>query len=950
MKLKAKFGTLFFALALAGGTLIGCNNGGDNPSAVTTKYYVNLPAASQDYTIAGINANGYEKGATVSFTVTLANPNDKELGAVKYDDNMLTAGTDGKFTFVMPEKDVRLSVTVKDIKKYALSIGDTGLKVDGTATVSLTFGGTPITEFTVEVVEGKDVASVEGKTLTGLKKGKFTIAASRNNSEVARQQFEITKNSKYTIKEAIDEAWAEVTNFNDNSKNTRTKDYYELTGKVVFIGSLYKGRYDIFLDDGSGDILCHQIVGTESTVIPFVVGDIVKTSTNLTNYFGLVEGYSSDVKYVTKVTENIPNIATLPFEDFDGAKFNTLAATYADDHVRQPIKPIKFTATAIEVTEGEGTEAETKQRYQIAGATALNNGRIATTASVIDMKWVEGASYEMKGYARDASSLHMNVVAIEQKAQKATAVSINGDASFELSLNNTKELSYTVTPAGAGETVVWTSSAPTVVSVDENGKIKALAAGEADITVKVDDVTSAAVHVTVPAALNPATAVVLDATLALSFPGEAKTLTPVVTPAEGCTDVAVWASSAPDVVTVENGVVTPLKVGEADVTVTYNATVSATCHVTVSELHGTKQSDPLNIDEAYAIANEEKEAYKNVEFYIEGILGKVAGYNSEFKNFNAFSYTSEGKEFEFFRIAAETEAEYNEYVKGGKILVKSKITKYNGTCETTQNPTIISFDKTGVNIIEISGDNAVDAGKTITLTAATYPDNEATVAWATSDATIATVENGVVTGVAEGKVNITATSGTCSKTYEVTVRKALNFASIAKYDVECAKAKNAITDSATIVETLKKISGEEVITGAAVQSGSVYAGANGGSGDTAWECGNILKIGASKAGAALKFTLAENVAIRKIVISGYVWKDAVTISISNEDGSVAVTSPVGPLPIASKANIGAAGETLTQNAGTVELVLDADITGSFIITSASSALCITGIELLAVTK
>lgn len=68
--------------------------------------------------------------------------------------------------------------------------------------------------------------------------------------------------------------------------------------------------------------------------------------------------------------------------------------------------------------------------------------------------------------------------------------------------------------------------------------------------------------------------------------------------------------------------------------------------------------------------------------------------------------------------------------------------------------------------ITITGDSSVLVGETITLTAVT---SLGTVTWTTSDAGIATVENGVVTGVSEGTVVITATAGGKNAVHNVTV-------------------------------------------------------------------------------------------------------------------------------------------------------------------------------------
>lgn len=68
----------------------------------------------------------------------------------------------------------------------------------------------------------------------------------------------------------------------------------------------------------------------------------------------------------------------------------------------------------------------------------------------------------------------------------------------------------------------------------------------------------------------------------------------------------------------------------------------------------------------------------------------------------------------------------------------------------------------------------VTAGKTITLEATVSPENATnkTVTWISSDTTVATVKDGVVTGVKEGKVTITANAGEKTAKVEVTVKAA----------------------------------------------------------------------------------------------------------------------------------------------------------------------------------
>ena len=85
--------------------------------------------------------------------------------------------------------------------------------------------------------------------------------------------------------------------------------------------------------------------------------------------------------------------------------------------------------------------------------------------------------------------------------------------------------------------------------------------------------------------VNPATDLTISTNaLALDLSGtKTGTITANVTPAN-TTDSISWSSSAPDVVKVENGVVTALKEGTADITVTVGS-LTKTCQVTVTCSH-----------------------------------------------------------------------------------------------------------------------------------------------------------------------------------------------------------------------------------------------------------------------------------------------------------------------------------------------------------------------------
>ena len=133
----------------------------------------------------------------------------------------------------------------------------------------------------------------------------------------------------------------------------------------------------------------------------------------------------------------------------------------------------------------------------------------------------------------------------------------------------------------------WSSSAPAVATVDENGRVTALANGKTEISVGGVKVCSISVR-------TSATGVELDRdTLRLTV-GGTEQLTATVSP-ESATDKSLtWSSSDPDVASVNaDGLVTAHMPGEAVITVTSAEGPSAECLVRVLY--------PINVPDTYDI-------------------------------------------------------------------------------------------------------------------------------------------------------------------------------------------------------------------------------------------------------------------------------------------------------------------------------------------------------------
>ena len=158
-------------------------------------------------------------------------------------------------------------------------------------------------------------------------------------------------------------------------------------------------------------------------------------------------------------------------------------------------------------------------------------------------------------------------------------------STLNMTEGDTQKLQASVSPSDATDkTVTWSSSANEVASVDQNGKVTALKAGTATITVTTKDGgKKATCAITVKAKVIPVTGVTLDASAMEVDEGFSFMLTATVNP-DNATDKSVtWSSSDAAVATIsQTGEVTAVKKGTATITVTTNdGGKTATCAVTV---------------------------------------------------------------------------------------------------------------------------------------------------------------------------------------------------------------------------------------------------------------------------------------------------------------------------------------------------------------------------------
>lgn len=194
-----------------------------------------------------------------------------------------------------------------------------------------------------------------------------------------------------------------------------------------------------------------------------------------------------------------------------------------------------------------------------------------------------------------------------------------------------------------------------------------------------------------------------------------------------------------------------------------------------------------------------------------------------------------------------------------------------------------------------------------------------------------------MTSAGEKTVTVSYTEEGVTKTaeYTITVNDPTPVVTSSTYSFQNTKNSIEVTDTSTIYGWFKT-SGTSIISSVASPS-KVYPGANGGSAGTAWTLDNALKLGTAKAGGSLTLNLSTGVTVSKIVVTGYGWKNSSSPALVLTIGSVSSSSD--PLPYTNKANVEGG------LAGTVDFEFPTALTGTVTISTGSTAVLITSLEI-----
>lgn len=327
-----------------------------------------------------------------------------------------------------------------------------------------------------------------------------------------------------------------------------------------------------------------------------------------------------------------------------------------------------------------------------------------------------------------------------------TSVTLDSSA-ITLKIGESQTLEATVLPENASnKTVTWFSLDPTVAKV-ENGKVTALKKGVTSITAACGlKSANCIVTVTDSPAEEQKPGIAFDKTSFMMYVGDSQKINATVNIVGDGDKTLTWLSSDETVATVSGGTVKALKAGMSIIVATCGE-YSASCTVTVAPVETTG----VSLDKTA------------VTVYIGESVELKATVSPE----NATNKTVLWSSLDTSVVSI-----YNGRVTGVSagstvvtVLCASTTASFTATCVVTVldgTVTGLTFDKT---------EHTVYIGDSFTLTPTIKPDyaKDKTVIWKSSDESIATVENGVVTALSEGEVIITGKAGEIEARCKVTV-------------------------------------------------------------------------------------------------------------------------------------------------------------------------------------
>lgn len=318
-----------------------------------------------------------------------------------------------------------------------------------------------------------------------------------------------------------------------------------------------------------------------------------------------------------------------------------------------------------------------------------------------------------------------------------------------------KAINPVVMPFKANPAVTYAVTSGTAVTVDADGLVTPVAAGEATITITsvATPSVSKLITVSVSSDIVDVTGVTLDKTTLDIATGANQKLVATVEPEKASVISTVWSSDNELVATVSNtGTVTALTPGTAVITVTVkskNEEVSAACTVTVADvLVATVVLDKTSLNLELGGAATQLNATTTPD---EATNKKVDWKSSDVS------------------VVTVTSAGLVTIVGLGSAVITAS-SNDAGPAEATCSVAVAYSASTGIELstktVELKVDSSVQVSANVIPSTA-----NPVVEWVSADPSVATVDNGIIKAVTIGSTIVAAKSGSITEEITVTVVK-----------------------------------------------------------------------------------------------------------------------------------------------------------------------------------
>lgn len=169
------------------------------------------------------------------------------------------------------------------------------------------------------------------------------------------------------------------------------------------------------------------------------------------------------------------------------------------------------------------------------------------------------------------------------KEIKAVSINMN-QTELNMKVSQDYKLTAEVLPSNTtNKAVTYKSTNTEVATVDETGKVVAVAKGTATITATTANGIVAEVKVTVDEEkAKEIESITLSIKNVSLSPGNTIQLVETYSPSDAAVEKLTWTSSDNNVATVEDGLVTAMRNGTATITVSSDSGIKATCNITVN--------------------------------------------------------------------------------------------------------------------------------------------------------------------------------------------------------------------------------------------------------------------------------------------------------------------------------------------------------------------------------